>query len=59
MTSAGEDEGLGDGHQGDANDKRHLVETLGGGAGRAGVLGLVFEIAQGSGSVMTLATGVG
>ena len=45
-------------HQGDAEDKGHLVEALDGGAGGVGALGLVFEIARGSGYAMTLPTGV-
>ena len=59
MTSGNDAEvGAVQGHHGDAKDGRHLVEALDGGAGGVGALGLVFEIARGSGYVMTSPTGV-
>ena len=49
---------LGEDHRGDAEDRRRLVKGLNGGAGGVGGLGLVFEIACGSGYVMTSPIGV-
>ena len=53
-----EEEVLRENHQGGVNDSGLRVEALDGDAGGVGTLGLVFEIARGSGCMMTLLTGV-
>ena len=54
-----EEEVLRENHQGGVKDSGLRVEALDGDAGGVGTLGLVFEIARGSGYMMTLLTGVG